>query len=772
MVLCGPMVRRVDAGRVSVFVATRDSARVRLTIHESADTASTEVVSAEAGTVPIGEHFHPVLVTAQLQQNQLEPGRSYGYNIQITAAGQTVNLAGLKLLEGENALGYEPGKLPTLVLPPDELEQLRFFHGSCRKPHGYGLDGMAALDSVLCSAATGGEETRPHQLFVTGDQIYADDVGAPLLKLARALGERVLGRQEQPPRGLGAWPPELQTTGESRQKLTEELAGFTSEEAANHLVTFSEYLGMYLLVYSPDAWPPVAELRNLMGDPPGVGDESIIDASTSNDEHRLWQFWATLPNVRRVLANIPTYMIFDDHDVTDDWNLSGDWCQKVYSEGRPLGRRIVQNALSAYAIFQGWGNDSAQFEEGKAGRKVLELLTSWSGEHDKDEQLQPLLRVDPRQPAEEGLNWHYAIRFHSHRLVVLDTRTCRRYNDEGEAGAELIEEKDLKRQLQDPLEHDDPDPPINVVVSPGPVFGVRLVEDLQRLSVSRLMRMNPVMRSLTSVSEIIDAEAWKLHEEAFQNLIRALGRGDRVVLLSGDVHYAFTKRCELFDQKTGQHSVIAQLTASSFKNESAALWVIHQWGSVLQGRDPRYYYGWDTSNGDITIRDAVGEQLGEPYNTADPIPKLMVRRIFKARNTVVVESKSREWMPDPVADWQYQLVTEGQPTSFRRAFADLFRAYGASLPDNMRLVRRRHAHLWRALKPSHAFWNTKYAGKTLIGVSCIGDITFEGEPLRVRHRLWWRKPLGEVGANTEHVTTMEPATSWPPPEDPKDGKAA
>ncbi len=32
-----------------------------------------------------------------------------------------------------------------------------------------------------------------------------------------------------------------------------------------------------------------------------------------------------------------TYMIFDDHDVTDDWNLHGRWRNRVYR--RPFGRR-------------------------------------------------------------------------------------------------------------------------------------------------------------------------------------------------------------------------------------------------------------------------------------------------------------------------------------------------------------------------------------------------------------------------------------------------
>ena len=62
-----------------------------------------------------------------------------------------------------------------------------------------------------------------------------------------------------------------------------------------------------------------------------------------------------LPAVRRVLANHPTYMIFDDHDVTDDWNLTSAWREGVHQN--PTGRRFVANALAAFWAFQGWGND-------------------------------------------------------------------------------------------------------------------------------------------------------------------------------------------------------------------------------------------------------------------------------------------------------------------------------------------------------------------------------------------------------------------------------
>ena len=75
-----------------------------------------------------------------------------------------------------------------------------------------------------------------------------------------------------------------------------------------------------------------------------------------------------------MLANIPSYMIFDDHEVTDDWNMTRDTCKALY--GHPLGLRVVQNALVAYALCQHWGNVPEQFEpaRGPPGKALLDLL--------------------------------------------------------------------------------------------------------------------------------------------------------------------------------------------------------------------------------------------------------------------------------------------------------------------------------------------------------------------------------------------------------------
>src|SRR5204862_1401081 len=94
-----------------------------------------------------------------------------------------------------------------------------------------------------------------------------------------------------------------------------------------------------------------------------------------NEQLRL--FRSTLPQVRRALANIATYTIFDDHDVTDDWYIDGTWCRRVLAS--PLGRRVIRNALLAYALFQAWGNTPDQFDA-PPGRALLDAVEAWRRE--------------------------------------------------------------------------------------------------------------------------------------------------------------------------------------------------------------------------------------------------------------------------------------------------------------------------------------------------------------------------------------------------------
>ena len=62
--------------------------------------------------------------------------------------------------------------------------------------------------------------------------------------------------------------------------------------------------------------------------------------------------------MRWLLSVVPTAMIFDDHDVHDDWNTSAAW-RRDY-QAKPWWRDRITGAYMSYWIYQHLGNLSPE----------------------------------------------------------------------------------------------------------------------------------------------------------------------------------------------------------------------------------------------------------------------------------------------------------------------------------------------------------------------------------------------------------------------------
>ena len=91
-----------------------------------------------------------------------------------------------------------------------------------------------------------------------------------------------------------------------------------------------------------DVMPAAAVAIGVPWDPP-PGLDLAARAQYATERQAIAAFVADLPRVRRLLAHLPVAMIFDDHDITDDWNLSREWEEIAY--GHPLSRRVIGNVL-------------------------------------------------------------------------------------------------------------------------------------------------------------------------------------------------------------------------------------------------------------------------------------------------------------------------------------------------------------------------------------------------------------------------------------------
>jgi hypothetical protein len=522
------MLRRADRERVCVWICTLAPARPVLLVYRASGGPDEVLGSGAAESVRLGERLCAHLLTATPRAGRFPVGELLTYDIELDTGGTALRLAGLGLPGGTGPLGYAGFPLPSFFLQ-DPDQPLHVLHGSCRKLHGKGQDAFWCADELL--AGTAADITRrPAALILTGDQIYGDDLAPGLTGYLNRLGSYLTGTREQIP-GV---PPPHTLTGGTRERWIRDQACFTSPHAANHLMTFGEYAALYLMAFSDTAWP---------ADSAVLARDAGLAAGSARRRGRaeeLARARAALPAVRRVLANMPTYMIFDDHDVTDDWNLTARWRDRV--QASPAGRRIVANALAAYWAFQGWGNDPGQFgpdftatirghlaHGGKAAAARFDTVL-W--EFDRWSFAAPTVPV----------------------AVCLDTRTQRAY-DSPEGGARLIGPAGFDRiaDLVEGSGHDRTRPLL--LVSATPVCGLELAERRQKFLRDKI---GPYR---------IDFEGWhaSLHGlvELMDFLTRRLGLGSAVVL-SGDVHYGMTVDVRFTVEDATIH--LAQLVSSGIKH--------------------------------------------------------------------------------------------------------------------------------------------------------------------------------------------------------------
>lgn len=428
----------------------------------------------------------------------------------------------------------------------------RILHGSCRRPHHPAGDGLVRVDEELGKAEQ--LEDIPSLLLMTGDQIYADDVAGPMLHaihcVIHQLGlyqEILEGASLSHSRELTSMASAyyhrdaLLPESEFNEDLAERFFGgvrkpvFTTANAGNHLISFAEIMAMYLLAWSPEPWALVTEAEPV--DKPGElaryrKEREVINA-----------FRKDLPRAARALANVPVYMIFDDHDITDDWNLSALWETTAYEH--PFSRRIIGNALLGYLLCQGWGNQPDNF--GDLIDLCRQLLDAEKDQNELDKEIQ-----------DELINrlfhfhrWHYSLPT-SPRLMVLDTRThrwrseIRRRHPSGLMDWESL--TDFQQEIMGEK--------AVVVVSAAPMFGVKLIEMIQRVF------------TFFGKPLLVDAENWMAHRGAANvllNIFRHPRTPRHFVVLSGDVHYSFAYDVRLRHTKKGPR--IWQITSSGIKNE-------------------------------------------------------------------------------------------------------------------------------------------------------------------------------------------------------------
>ena len=708
LLLAGPVVRRVEPKLVSVWVALRDACSVELKLWEGDVTSTSEVgqpvATSEApfdtkidDTKRIGEKLHIALVTWEGTDTKfLKAGTRYAYNVTMSpkSGGGAKDLSSLRLLGTDlnatppvEALGYTDKMLPTFVTVPDDLIKLKIAHGSCRKTFGVGEDGLAFLDTIIKDQRTTIEE-RPQQLFLTGDQIYADEVAEMLLPAINAVGQELIGKSGDAPRERIAltlpgetqqlWPGDLaHFPAARRQKLTQEAAKFTSTSAASHLLTFGEFCAMYLFVWSNVLWPETPTPKETLYADPGKNVPATHSLLTPLDKlgglqdaydrrkAEVERFRKALPKVRRVLANVATYMMHDDHEITDDWYLTDLWRHEVLST--TFGRYILGNALAAYGLFQAWGNNPKAFTTGRNKdflEKTQELFPpNADGPVDAAHAaLQALCGMvnDPLATPDDFVTWYFTIEGPKHQVIALDTRNWRKGRSLYSPPA-LITRSMLEKQITKTTRPGGKE--VTFVVSAVPVLGLPTIEEVIQKAYTLVLDIKQGFGNGVGAAGK-DPEPWSYDPFAMENLLERLGGHERIIFLSGDVHYALSAYLDYW-QKTANDKLEAkarfvQLTASAFKNVEHSLITlasvpIAQF--VFENLEaPLSRLVWNEDDPAPVTPPAGGRLPAKHRNHLEQSPVLLGTKGWPQGTTVV---------RTPDRAWRFRLARDGRPDGQR-----------------------------------------------------------------------------------------------------------
>ncbi|MGW0463890.1 DUF7800 domain-containing protein [Streptomyces sp. NPDC003027] len=266
-------------------------------------------------------------------------------------------------------------------------------------------------------------------------------------------------------------------------------------------------------------------------DPPG--------AEVGEYEEYTWLYdesWRD-PEVRWLLSTVPSCMIFDDHDIIDDWNTSAAWLART--RRTPWWRERVLSGLMSYWVYQHLGNLSP------AELAADPLYAEVCAVPDGTERLRRFASEADSDPA--GVRWSYRRDFGRTRLLMIDTRAARVLREDARAMLDPAEADWVRAQaLADPGTYD------HLLVGTSlPWLLPPLVHDAEAWSTAlcRGERGGPDgrwARFAEALRQRADLEHWAAFPSSFDALTALLaeaGSGPQapatVCVLSGDVHHAY-----------------------------------------------------------------------------------------------------------------------------------------------------------------------------------------------------------------------------------------
>ncbi len=265
------------------------------------------------------------------------------------------------------------------------------------------------------------------------------------------------------------------------------------------------------------------------------------------------------PYIRWLLSTVSSAMIFDDHDVHDDWNTSEAWVKTMRATGW-WDERIVGGFVS-YWIYQHIGNLSpSDLEEDDVYQRACEggdaegLLREHAFKADREVQ---------------GKRWSYCRDIGPARLVMIDSRAGRVLR----AGERSMIDEGEFRWIEEHLAGDHDHLLIGTSLPLLLAPGMQYLESWNEAVCDGAW--GPLAARLgESMRQGVDLEHWGAFRASFERmcgLIEEVAAGRRgqapatVVALSGDVHHAYLAEVA-FPRGSGVRANVWQAVCSPFRN--------------------------------------------------------------------------------------------------------------------------------------------------------------------------------------------------------------
>ena len=310
-------------------------------------------------------------------------------------------------------------------------------------------------------------------------------------------------------------------------------------------------------VYADEVSPQTLEFIRARRDTSEEPGEEVLDFTEYAMLYR--EAWSQ-PTLRWLHSTVPSAMIFDDHDVHDDWNTSESWVRDA--RARDWWQVRINAALSTYWIYQHIGNlTPAQLAEDELYARVLAA-------DDGAELLRDFALAADREMG--GSLWSFSRQLAGTRLIVVDGREGRVLEN---GRREMMDEREwawVEQQLSGDHDHVLLASTLPILLAPTLYYVEAWNEAVCAGAWGAL-----AARWSEKLRRALDLEHWAAFQSSFTRLIDlitdvACGRRGKppasIVMLGGDVHQAYLETVG-FPKSLPVRSAVYQAVCSPFRNQ-------------------------------------------------------------------------------------------------------------------------------------------------------------------------------------------------------------